>query len=177
MNMACHQKTLAVLTALLPVFAAALSGADRDVHAWDNLNRLRAGQKIQVVNMDLKGVQGRFAGFDEGGITIRTSRGDVTVPRAGTFRVGSLGESKRKRNLLIGAGTGLVAGVAIGGAVRAHGDPETAGIVPVLGVACAGIGAAVGAAMPGHPTIYRAAKVTAPAPSTPGRRDGKADIE
>ena len=70
--------------------------------SWDNLNCLQAGQKIQLVQMDLKSLKGNFLGFTDEMISLRVKKDEVGVPRVNVLRVSSLDGSKRKRNILLG---------------------------------------------------------------------------
>lgn len=145
---------LGILLALLgSVGAWAQSPAD----SWDNLKQLQVGQKIEVVDMNLKSLKGMFAGFSEQAILIRTDEGEKAIERASVFRVSTRG-GKRARNALLGLAIGAATGMTVGAAATKHDDEEIVrflklGLSPAIG---AGVGAGVGAAFPGSRTIYRA---------------------
>ena len=154
---------MAVIVFLLSLtLSGALAAKEPDEQSWENLKQLRVGEKIQVVQMNIKSFQGTFAGFSEEAISLRVKQSEVAVPRADVLRVSSLDRGKRKRNILlglaIGAGAGMLAG---GGVVSAVGlFDEGTGYKPmaiILGSLAAGAaaGGAVGASS-GYRTIYRA---------------------
>ena len=145
--------TLGILLALLACVGAWAQGP---ADSWDNLKQLVAGQKIEVVEMNLKKLTGTFVGFSEQEISVQSADGRMSVPRAEVFRVGVV--RSRSRNIGIGAAIGLGAGVAIGVAGLKSG--EEAAQYSLLAIPFAlGVGAGVGAAMPpGYRTIYRAPK-------------------
>ena len=128
--------------------------------SWDNLNHLRAGQKIQVVQMDMKSLKGNFLGLTDEMISLRVKRDEVVVPREDVFRVSFRGKPKRLQNSLIFAGVGALVGAISGAAVGAgfHEAGETGVFMLVFTPIGAGVGAAVGAAAPlgNHETVYRA---------------------
>ena len=104
--------------------------AHRVVPGWDNLHRLQAGQKIQVVQMDMKSLKGRFLGFTEETISVRVKKDEVAVARADVLRVSLRGKPKRGRNALIGAGVGAGVGIGIGiGVVVATGGSDNPNVV------------------------------------------------
>jgi hypothetical protein len=134
---------------------------------WSSLQQLRVGQKIEVVDTNLKKLKGTFLSFSEEAISLRVGKDEVGVQRPNVLRVSLRGKSKRLRNALIGMAIGAGAGVAaieicaqassrfsfspcLGQDFRAV---AYAILVPVGGAAGAGIGAAF---PPGYQTIYRA---------------------
>ncbi|MGH9865029.1 MAG: hypothetical protein ACRD4H_06410 [Candidatus Acidiferrales bacterium] len=155
---------------LLIVCALAMpcvSSGQSNQSSWSNLSTLRAGQKIEVVETNLKKDTGTFAAVSDDGIRLNESTGEQTIPRASVMRVTLRQNKHRLRNTLIGAAVGTGAGAAIGAATYRAPNPcqpgvfclnlgsrgEQAAIGAVLGLAG---GAAVGAVLPSHPTIYRA---------------------
>ena len=155
-----------MLIAVSVVLLSAVAQAQDPEQSWDNLRTLQAGQKIQVVDQNLKSQEGTFVSFSEGAISFRVNQGEVAVPRADVLRVTSLERSKRARNALIGLGVGAVVGGAIGFAVIGPGGSDFAD--EILGAAIAlgaAGGAALGVAVPSYQTIYRAERRQAqPAP-------------
>lgn len=151
-----RRATLAwVFLLLVPAFALAQSGQD----SWVSLGQLRAGQKIQVVERNLKSMDGTFLSFTEESISLRVKHGVVTVQRSDVMRVSSREKSKRTRNMLIGLAIGAGAGAAVGAALDARVNYETGECC--IGVAFgaltgAGAGLGLGAAFPSYQTIYRA---------------------
>ncbi len=120
--------------------------------SWQNLNQLRVGQKIEVVDTNLKKHRGTFLSFSEEAISFRVGKDEVGVQRLNVFRVSSREHSKRLRNALIGLAIGGGIGVAVGAGLQSREQMGT-GPVMLLGM---GIGAGLGASIPGYQTIYRA---------------------
>lgn len=148
------QMLAASVILLVPFSLRAQSHED----SWDNLRQLRSGQKIEVVNMKLKSVEGRFAGFSDASISLRRGQDEVTIPRDEVFSVKNRETSHRGRNALLGLAIGAAGGLAAGAIKGAtyHEEGETPVFVAVFTPIGAGIGAAVGAALPTGPvTIYR----------------------
>jgi len=141
------------LMLLLPLLVSAQDARE----SWDNLNQLRPGQNIQVVDMDLKSLKGRFVSVTEEAISLRTDNGETMVERDNVMRVSARG-GKRGRNALIGLGIGAAGGVAAGLGLMER-ETGYAGAVAGTIVFVAAVGAGVGAAFPGSRTIYRAERL------------------
>jgi len=88
--------TLATGSGLLP----AQSGLD----AWENLQRLRPAQRIEVVDFKRRPLAGSFEGFDGEAIRLTTDQGVVSIPRNQVAVVKDRQTSKRQRNILVGLG-------------------------------------------------------------------------
>ena len=126
---------------------------------WSNLNRLQAGQKINVVDMKLKAIEGRFGGFSDDAISVVVGNDKVSIPRADVLSVKNQAASHRKRNILLGLAIGAAAGFASGAIYGAGSSEEGESLIFVIVTAPlgAGIGAGVGAVLPTGPvTVYRA---------------------
>ncbi len=156
-----YTANLWILPMLMAIISVSLRAQQPGKDSWDNLNRLQAGQKIQVVQMDMKSLKGRFIVVSEEAISLRIKKDEVGVPRVNVLRVSSLDRSKRKRNILlglaIGAGGGMLAGAGVASAAvgfdEGQGSNPAATIVGFL-AAGADAGVAVGASS-GYRTIYR----------------------
>lgn len=148
-----------------------VSSAQSSRSSWQNLSALRPGQKIEVVETNLKKDTGTFAAASDDGIRINESTGEQTIPRANVMRVTLRKNKHRLRNTLIGAAVGAGAGAAIGAASYKTAKPcppgagigcisgnlDSRGLDTGIGAALGFVGgAAVGAVIPSHPTIYRA---------------------
>ncbi len=151
---------LMVVTVSLPLLVSAQDARE----SWDNLKRLQPGQKIEVVDIDLKTLRGVFASFSEEAISLQSDKGETMVERGNVIRVSARG-GKRGRNALIGLGIGAAAGAA--GMVIAlekttngpvYYDGEAATVITSGAILAGGIGAGIGAAFPGSRTVYRAPK-------------------
>ena len=132
---------------------------------WKALYGLHSGEKIELMETGMKKHVGTFSTVSDEAIQMREGSNDVGIPKESVARVTVLDKSHRLRNSLIfgavGAGTG--AGIAAA-ATRCSSSNNTfnlcglgrgAGIAIGAAVGLVG-GAGVGAAIPSHPTIYRA---------------------
>ncbi len=156
--------SLVILPILVTMVSIPLCAQQRPKQSWDNLNRLQAGQKVQVVQMDMKSLKGNFLGFTDEMISLRVKKDEVAVPREDVFRVSVRGKRKRGLSALLGAGLGAALGAIIGVAVGSgfHEAGETGVFVLVFTPIGAGAGAGVGAAVPfmgGYETIYRVKRI------------------
>ncbi len=150
-----------ILATLLLVLVPCLAVAQKPEDSWQNLSQLRAGQKIEVVDMNLKSLKGAFVSFTEEAISLRVNGDDVLVEKAKVLRVTDRTTARRGRNALLGLAIGLGTGFAVGAALDsselsggAQGAMK-AGLTPLGGA----VGAAIGAMKPsGARTIYRAPK-------------------
>ncbi len=121
---------------------------------WDNLSRLKAGNKIHVVETNLKVVEGKFVRFSDADLTVEVNKQEVVIPRNQVYRVSSKG---RGRNAIIGLLVGAGAGIGIGAAVLER-EGNYAGALAGSAVGVGAIGAGIGAAIPHTTTFYRASK-------------------
>jgi len=141
------------LSALLPGTASGQAAQD----SWDNLSQLQAGQRIQVVDMDWKSLQGKFVRISDDAISFETKGGEVTLKRDRVFRVSlSSGGAGRAKNAALGAVVGAAAGLIAGRAWSTKTQPTSAGDYAEGAACAAAIGAGVGSAFPGWHTVYRA---------------------
>ncbi len=152
-----------LLLIVTTIFSVSLQAQQPGKDSWDNLNRLQPGQKVQVVQMDMKSLKGQFLGFTDEMISLRIKKDEVAVPREDVLRVSLRGKGKRGKSALVGAGLGAALGAISGAAVGAgfHEAGETGVFMLVFTPIGAGVGAAVGAAVPfilSYQTIYRATK-------------------
>jgi Outer membrane protein beta-barrel domain len=54
---------------------------------WDNLKQLQVGQKIEVIDMEFKYLEGTFLDAPKQAISLRTAKGGISVERANVLRV------------------------------------------------------------------------------------------
>ena len=132
---------------------------------WKALYGLHSGEKIELMETGMKKHVGTFSTVSDEAIQMHEGSSDIGIPKENVARVTVLDKSHRLRNSLIfgavGAGTG--AGIAAA-ATRCSSSNNTfnlCGLGRSVAVAVGGVagllgGAGVGAAMPSHPTIYRA---------------------
>ncbi len=146
--------------AISALFALAATAADKPEASWENVQQLKAGQKIHIVRAGLKSVTGYFVSVAADSLALKTAAGEQTLNRVDINRITRSG-GQRGRNALIGAAVGGGAGAALGAASGGCHPGEficlsrgtVAGILAGVGVLA---GAVVGVAIPGHTTIYRA---------------------
>jgi hypothetical protein len=141
-----------------------LSHARTAQNSWGALNTLHAGQKIEIVETNLKKHKGTFSTVTDETIQLREGGDDVGIKREDVMRVTLLDKSHRLRNALIFGAVGAGAGAGIGEAATrcssSSGGFNLCGLgrgAVVAGSAVIGLGggAGIGAAIPSHPTIYR----------------------
>jgi hypothetical protein len=141
-----------------------VSRAQTANNSWAALNTLHAGQKIEIVETNLKKHKGTFSTVTDEALQLREGGADVAIDRENVMRVTLLDKSHRLRNALILGAVGAGAGAGIGAAsTRCSGSNsglDFCGLgrsIAIGGGAVLGLGggAGIGAAIPSHPTIYR----------------------
>jgi hypothetical protein len=140
------------------------SRAQTTQNSWGALNTLHAGQRIEVVETNLKKHKATFSTVTEEALQLREGGADVLIERENVMRVTLLDKSHRLRNALFfgvaGAGTGAGIGEAATRCSSSSGGFNLCGlgrgaVVAVSAVIGLAGGAGIGAAIPSHPTIYR----------------------
>ena len=132
-------------------------GAQTQQGSWSNLNRLKAGQGIEVIESSMKRHAGKFVTVTDELLTLKENGSDVSVKREDVARVSTSSGPKRGEHALIGL---VVGGLAGAGIFAASGSPH--GIAALVGVVIgAPSGALVGVVLPAHTTVYRAAPAAA----------------
>src|SRR5216683_2370943 len=126
---------------------------------WKALYGLRSGEKIELVETGMKKHVGTFSTVTDEAIQLREGSNDIGIRKENVARVTVLDKSHRLRNAFIfgaaGAGTGAVS-------TRCSNSTDSfCGLGRSIAVGLGGLvglagGAGVGAAVPSHPTIYRA---------------------
>ncbi len=151
-----------IVATMALMMSAHVIPAQSPLDSWENLRQLHAGQKIEVVDMKLRPVQGDFISYSETAVSLRVGRDEVSIPRAQVLSVKNRQRSHRGRNALLGLAVGTAGGLATG-AIRGatyHEEGETGVFMLVFTPIGAAIGAGAGAALPVGPvTIYRASAV------------------
>jgi hypothetical protein len=128
--------------------------------SWSNLTQLKAGQGIEVIELNMKHHSGKFSSTDDDSLNFKENGSDVSVKRGEVARVSRSSGAKRGEHAVVG----LIVGAAIGAGVGAasgsdHGflGGSSRGIGALVGLVIGGpSGAAVGSVLPAHTTIYRA---------------------
>jgi hypothetical protein len=127
--------------------------------SWSNLQALRPGLKIQLIEMNSTKHSGTFLAVSDSAIRYQTDSGEQTIQKENVRTVKVMDNKHRLRTTLIFAGIGAGAGAGIGAASTGHGGSiltdvnrgKGAGVGAVIGVFA---GAAVGVLVPSHSTIY-----------------------
>ena len=127
-----------------------------DTSQWNNLRELKKGDRIGVIQADMKRVEGRFEIAGETSITLVGDQ-TVTLQKDNVARVYRRPRWNRLTRTLAGAGIGLAAGAVADGTLGAYfrneSDGSDAGLITGIGAAAgAGIGAASGG---GYRTVYQ----------------------
>jgi hypothetical protein len=129
--------------------------------SWSNLNGLKAGQGIEVIETSMKHHGGQFVSVADEMLTLKEKGSDISLKREDIVRVSTASGPRRGEHAVIG----LVVGGGIGAAIGAlAGSPHgflggsSKGIAALVGIVTgAPSGALVGAVIPAHRTVYRAA--------------------
>jgi hypothetical protein len=154
-------RKIALLICLLALPSVSLAQSKQAL--WANLSTLHSGQKIQVVGTDSKKHSGTFLSFTDTSISFHDASGDQTIQKLNISNVKLMENHHRLRNTAIGAGIGAGVGAGIGAASYKPCPPGGAFCIDPVGrggeaaiIAVVGFlgGAAVGALIPTHSTIY-----------------------
>jgi hypothetical protein len=155
----------AALACFLILIPCSLRAQDKQGD-WKALYGLRSGEKIELVETGMKKHVGTFSTVTDEAIQMREGSNETGIPRQNVAPVTLLEKSHRLRNALILGAVGAGAGAGIGAAASrcsnsnapfnfcGLGRGAEVAIGAVIGLAG---GAGLGAAIPSHPTIYRAA--------------------
>jgi hypothetical protein len=85
------------------------------VSEWQSLAKIQPGDKVEVVDQQMRSYNGKFASFSETGITLMSADKEVTIPKNDVYRVTVVSRGRGRhvlRGLLIGTGIGLGIGAA-----------------------------------------------------------------
>jgi hypothetical protein len=155
-----------ILILVLLLWLPAALGAQTQHGSWSNLNGLKAGQGIEVIESTMKRHAGEFVTVTDELLTLKEKGSDVSVKREDVARVSTSSGPKRGEHALIGLVVGGAIGAGIGAAASGSSSGflggSSRGIGALVGIVIgAPSGALVGAGLPAHKTIYRAAPATA----------------
>jgi hypothetical protein len=151
------------LVVLILGFSTALS-AQKDKGSWSDLNRIKSGQGIEVIESNMKSHSGQFVTVTDELLSLQEKGSDVSIRRDDVVRVSTSSAPRRGEHAVIGLVVGGGIGAAIGAlAGSSHGflGGSSRGIAALVGIVIgAPSGALVGAVIPAHTTVYRAAPGT-----------------
>jgi hypothetical protein len=123
-----NKAKMLILLMVTTLFSVSLQAQEKPERSWENLNRLQAGQKVKVLQMDMKFRKGRFLGFTDEMISLRIKKDEVAVPRDEVMRVSLRGKRSRVKSALAGMGLGAALGAvalmaSCGGRYACGGEP------------------------------------------------------
>ena len=154
----------AALACLLVLIPCSLCAHERKAD-WQALYGLHSGGKIELIETGMKKHVGIFSAVSEEAIEMREGSNDIGIRKESVVRVTVLDKSHRLRNSLLLGGGGAGAGAGIGAAASRCSNANNTfnfcglGRSVAVGIGAVAVllgGAGVGAAIPSHPTIYRA---------------------
>ncbi|MFZ0862458.1 MAG: hypothetical protein WB781_24160 [Candidatus Sulfotelmatobacter sp.] len=135
--------------------------AQKEKGSWSDLNRLKPGQGIEVIESRMQRHAGHFVNVTDEVLTLQEGGSDVSLKREDIVRVSTSSAARRGEHAVIGLVVGGGIGAAIGAlAGSSHGffGSSDRGIAALVGIVIgAPSGALVGAVIPAHTTVYRAA--------------------
>ena len=145
-----HVAAVGILLALTAVLHA------EDAGSWNNVQALRKGDRIGVVQANQKRVEGRFESATDSRITLQADR-EISLEKADVVRVYQPPRHGRVFGAVVGGAIGVAAGAVVDGTLGERLRNEGAG--PAKGVFTAGgagVGVGIGAAVTGsYRTVYR----------------------
>jgi hypothetical protein len=146
-----------LIGALLASFVATAFAAD--INDWTALRALAKGDRVGVIQMNQKRVEGRFDSATDTSITIQADQ-PLTLEKSDVARIYRPAKHGRVFGLALGGAIGVAAGAIVDGSLgqffrNEHGSPA-AGVITALGGAA---GAGLGAAASGnYRTVYQRGK-------------------
>lgn len=152
----------AILFLICVLGLSSASLAQTNQASWANLNTLRPGQKIQIVDATSKKYSGTFLNISETAISFKETAGEQALQKQDVHSVKLIKTNHRLRNTLIVGGVGAGVGAGIGAATHTSCssqsfcvDPGGKAIPVAIGAVAGGLGGAVlGALLPVQSTIY-----------------------
>ena len=140
---------------LLAVYA----GFAQDTSQWSNVQSLRKGDRIGVIQANQKRVEGRFESATDARLTLRADQ-EIVLERADVVRVYRPARHSRAFGAVLGGAIGVAVGgvtdATLGQYFRNETGGTAKGVITVIGGAAgAGIGAA---GTGGYRTVYQRGK-------------------
>ena len=148
-----------LLRAGLLLVAPAQSGLAQDANQWSNVQSLRKGEQVGVIQANRRRVEGRFESATDSRITVRADQ-EISLEKSDVVRVYRPARRGRWFGAVIGGAIGVAAGAVVDGTVGHYfrnegGSPDRGVITAIGGAAGAGIGAV---ATGGYRTVYQRGK-------------------
>ena len=143
----------------LLLLTLAHAGVAADINDWSGIRALGKGDRVGLIRMNQKRVEGRFDSATDTSITIQADQ-LLTVEKSEVARIYRPAKHSRVFGLVLGGAIGVAAGGIVDGTVgrffRNEGGSPAAGVITAIGGAAgAGLGAA---AAGGYRTVYQRAK-------------------
>lgn len=143
------------LTGTILLAIIALPAIAQNQPTWENLATLKLGNRIGIIQSDMRWVEGQFAGFSDSGISIRADQ-PITIRKAKVILVYRCPRARRSLRVVIGAAIGVGAGVLLNGTVGQRFRNEGQDVPASAWISgSAAVGAGVGALTGGtFQTVY-----------------------
>ena len=124
--------------------------------AWEAIQSLQPGSEIRIQDRDGRQHKGALISASGEMVSIRQGSSETAIERARVRRVQVRSNSRRARNILIGAGIGLAIGLVVDQTLGAYLRNETNEDNRALSfVAPIGLFGVIGALLPAYRTVYR----------------------
>jgi hypothetical protein len=136
--------------------------AQKQKGSWSDLNGLKAGRGIDVIESSMKHHAGEFINLTDEVLTLQEGGSDISIKREDIVRVSTSSAPRHGEHAVIGLVVGGAIGAAVGAASASgssHGflGGSWRGIGALVGIVIgAPSGALVGAVIPAQTTVYRA---------------------
>jgi hypothetical protein len=142
---------------IVSILALLAWGLPLHAQSWEELRSLKPGDRVNVLDSAGREHKGVFRTVSADAISLRTNTSEEAIERSRVRRVQVRSNSRRLRNVLIGVGIGVAAGVTLdqtlGARLRNEGNQSGR---PATYIAPIGLLAGVGAARSANRTVYRA---------------------
>jgi hypothetical protein len=124
--------------------------------SWDSLRGLRQGEAVRLTEINGPEHKGTFSAATADTVTIQSDGTPHTFEKAKVQMVKVRSSARRLRNLLIGAGIGVGAGIAVDQSLgtllrNESGDSKR----PLMYLGPIALFGGIGAAIPAYRTVYR----------------------
>ena len=138
---------------------AVQAGVAQDASQWSSVQALRKGDRVGVIQIDQKRVEGRFESATESRITLQADQ-TVSVEKSDVMRVYQPPKHSRVFGAILGGALCVAGGAVVDGSfgqyLRNEGHGPSAGVITAIG---GGAGAGIGAAVTGgYRTVFRKGK-------------------